>query len=62
MWAQLNRYYKNYRFSLKQKYFKPYEDPNEALLNVSLNVEKEDWNYLVNLWSSSDWQVSAHLG
>nr|POE73878.1 hypothetical protein CFP56_42295 [Quercus suber]POE78236.1 hypothetical protein CFP56_77563 [Quercus suber] len=57
VWQQMNRSYKNYRSSLKKKWFKPYEeDPEEALEILPPNMADDDWNYLVNLWSNKDWK------
>nr|POE97263.1 hypothetical protein CFP56_78943 [Quercus suber] len=53
----MNRSYKNYRSSLKKKWFKSYEeDPEEALEILPPNMADGDWNYLVNLWSNKDWK------
>ncbi|KAL0003960.1 hypothetical protein SO802_011521 [Lithocarpus litseifolius] len=58
VWKQMNRSYKNYRSSLKKKWFKPYEeDPEEALEILPPNMVDDDWNYLVNLWSNKDWKT-----
>ncbi|GMY13218.1 Plant transposase Ptta/En/Spm family, partial [Fagus crenata] len=57
VWQQMNRSYKNYRNSLKKKWFDPYgDDHEEARENLPPNIAQDDWNYLVNLWSDKDWK------
>ncbi|RYR68320.1 hypothetical protein Ahy_A03g014819 [Arachis hypogaea] len=50
VWAQMNSSYRSYRHLLKKRYFEPYDNPEIARANIPLEMEKEDWDYLVNLW------------
>ncbi|KAL4299440.1 hypothetical protein AHAS_Ahas17G0101100 [Arachis hypogaea] len=50
VWDQMNSSYRSYRHLLKKRYFEPYDNPEIARANIPLEMEKEDWDYLVNLW------------
>ncbi|KAL4275416.1 hypothetical protein AHAS_Ahas20G0105000 [Arachis hypogaea] len=39
-----------------KRYFEPYDNPEIARANIPLEMEKEDWDYLVNLWIDEGWQ------
>ncbi|XP_029145441.1 uncharacterized protein [Arachis hypogaea] len=56
VWAQMNSSYRSYRHLLKKRYFEPYDNPEIARANIPLEMEKEDWDYLVNLWIDEGWQ------
>nr|XP_029148924.1 uncharacterized protein LOC112749474 isoform X2 [Arachis hypogaea] len=56
VWAQMNSSYRSYRHLLKKRYFEPYDNPEIARANIPLKMEKEDWDYLVNLWIDEGWQ------
>nr|XP_025607822.1 uncharacterized protein LOC112701257 [Arachis hypogaea] len=56
VWAQMNSSYRSYRHLLKKRYFEPYNNPEIARANVPLEMKKEDWDYLVNLWIDEGWQ------
>ena len=53
---------KNYRDSLKRKWFQPYGNATEeARANVPPGIGKDDWNYLVDWWTSKDYKVPLHI-
>ncbi|XP_016191796.1 uncharacterized protein LOC107632640 isoform X1 [Arachis ipaensis] len=52
----MNFSYRSYRHLLKKRYFEPYDNPEIARANIPLEMEKEDWDYLVNLWIDEGWQ------
>ncbi|XP_020978694.1 uncharacterized protein LOC107641695 isoform X2 [Arachis ipaensis] len=52
----MNSSYRSYRHLLKKRYFEPYDNPEIARANIPLKMEKEDWDYLVNLWIDEGWQ------
>ena len=50
--------YSNYCDYLKTKWFNPYGEATEkARANVPPELEKDDWNFLVDLWSMQDYMV-----
>lgn len=55
--SQIRRSYNNYRYHLKGTWYDTCETIEEARANAPPNVTEDDWQYLVNLWSSSAWQV-----
>ena len=47
---------------MKKKWFKPYEEDPEKVLEIfPPNMVDDDLNYLVNLWSNKDWKVLLHM-
>ncbi|CAL8998189.1 unnamed protein product [Prunus brigantina] len=53
---QIHRSYHNYRHHLKKMWYETCETPEEARKKVPPNVADDDWQYLINLWSSPEWQ------
>ncbi|XP_008218735.1 PREDICTED: uncharacterized protein LOC103319022 isoform X1 [Prunus mume] len=53
---QIHRSYHNYRHHLKKMWYETCETTEEARKKVPPNVADDDWQYLINLWSSPEWQ------
>ncbi|KAM1111955.1 hypothetical protein PS2_044451 [Malus domestica] len=53
---QIHRSYNSYRHHLKTTWFEICETTEDAREKVPPNVTEEDWQYLVNLWTSPEWQ------
>ncbi|KAL6297605.1 hypothetical protein ACE6H2_005747 [Prunus campanulata] len=56
---QIHRSYHNYRHHLKKMWYETCETTEEARKKVPPNVADDDWQYLINLWSSPEWQLMS---
>lgn len=62
VWRQMGNSLKNYRDSLKRKWFQPYGNATEeARANVPPGIGKDDWNYLVDWWTSKDYKEMCRI-
>ena len=56
---RVDRVWRQYKYEIKKKYFKPNEKTIEAIKKeVTPGVSKQDWVNLVNYWDSSKGKVS----
>ncbi|XP_060668071.1 uncharacterized protein LOC107412577 isoform X3 [Ziziphus jujuba] len=57
--GQIHRSYNNYRHYLKHWCYDTCKTIEEARANIPPNVNKDDWEYLVNLWSTPSYQEKS---
>ncbi|XP_034224143.1 uncharacterized protein LOC117634252 [Prunus dulcis] len=54
---QIHRSYHNYRHYLKKIWYETCETTEEARKKIPPNVAEDDWQYLINMWSSPEWEL-----